>query len=55
MELDFDHQTRADHALAVPGVTRAGDRTVAYQPADGLAFLGTFRTIMKAAAIRMAP
>ncbi|MGI8643643.1 MAG: M55 family metallopeptidase [Thermomicrobiales bacterium] len=55
VELDFDHQARADQACYVPGISRAGERTVAWQPADGLEFITTFRAIMKAAAIRMSP
>ncbi len=55
VELEMDHQARADQALTIPGVERTGDRAVAYHPADGLAFIRTFRAAMKAAAIRMSP
>ena len=55
VELEMDHQARADQTLTIPGVERTGDRAVAYHPADGLAFIRTFRAAMKAAAIRMSP
>ena len=55
VELDFDHQARADQAVLVPGIERAGERTVAWAPADGKAFGLTFRAVMKAASIRMSP
>lgn len=55
VELDFEHQTRADQAAYVPTVDRAGERTVAFSPSDGLEFILTFRAIMKAAAVRMSP
>ncbi len=55
VELDFEHQARADQAILVPGVERAGERTVAWSPTDGKAFGLTFRAIMKAASIRMSP
>lgn len=55
VELDFEHQTRADQASYIPTVERAGERTVAFSPSDGLDFIHTFRAIMKAAAVRMSP
>jgi D-amino peptidase len=55
VEVDFDHQARADHAAMVPTVKRVGDRTVAYRPADGQAMIEVFRAITSAAAIRMSP
>lgn len=55
VELDFDHQARADQACYVPAVSRAGERTISWQPADGLAFIATFRAVMKAASIQMSP
>jgi D-amino peptidase len=55
VEIEFDHQSRADHAALVPSVERAGERAVAYQPADGLSFIATFRAVVKAASIRMSP
>jgi D-amino peptidase len=55
VELEFEHQARADQAVLVPGVERAGERAVAFRPADGLDFILIFRAAMKAAAIRMSP
>jgi D-aminopeptidase len=55
VELDFDHQARAQACLFVPGVERAGERTVAYVAADALAFSGTFRALMKASAVTFSP
>ena len=55
VEVEFDHQSRADQAAYVPGVERAGERTVAYVPADGVDFIYTYRAVTKAAAIRMSP
>lgn len=55
VELEFDHQARADHAAAVPTVERTGERTVAFSPPDGLVFNQTFRAVMRAAAVRMSP
>ncbi len=55
VELEFDHQSRADQAAAVPGVERAGERAVVFAPADGLIFNRTFRAIMRTASIRMSP
>ena len=55
VELDFDHQARADQACYVPGVSRAGERTISWRPEDGLAFITTFRAVVKAAAISMSP
>ncbi len=55
VELDFDHQTRADQAVSVPTVDRAGERTIAFSPADGLGFISIFRAVMKAASVSMSP
>lgn len=55
VELEFDHQSRADQAAYVPGLERAGERAVAFRPRDGLDFIRTFGAVMKAAAIRMSP
>lgn len=55
VELEFDHQARADQALTIPGVKRVGERAVGYRPADGYEFLQVFRAIMKTASIRMSP
>ena len=55
VELDFEHQARADQACLARGVTRAGERTIAFQAEDGLDFCRQFRTVMKLATIRMTP
>ena len=55
VEVEFDHQTRADQACYVPGVERVGERAIAYHPADGIDFIRTFRAAVKAAAVRMSP
>jgi D-amino peptidase len=55
VELEFDHQSRADQALLIPGVERAGERAIAFRPADGLEFNAMFRAACKLAAIRMSP
>jgi D-amino peptidase len=55
VELEFDHQARADQAILVPGVDRSGERSVAWAPADGDEFIRTFRAVMKCAAIAMSP
>jgi D-amino peptidase len=55
IEIEFDHQTRADQAAYIPGVKRGGERFVTYCPADGVEFIRTFRAIVKAAAVRMSP
>ena len=55
VELEMDHQSRADHAANIPTVERSGERAVAFTPDDGLAFMQTFRAIMRASAIRMSP
>lgn len=55
VELEFEHQSRADQAVLALGVERSGERTIAFQPADGLEFCSQFRAVMKLASIRMAP
>jgi D-amino peptidase len=55
IEVDFDHQSRADQCLYIPGVERAGDRTVGYWPKDPLDFIRVFRALMRASAIVLAP
>ncbi len=55
VEVDFEHQARADQCAYIPGVERAGERTVAYRPADGLEFAHTFRAIMRASGIKFSP
>ena len=55
VELDFDHQSRADQAVLCPGVSRAGERTIAFKPRDGREFCQVIRAVMKLAGIRMSP
>ncbi len=53
VELEFDHQAHADQAVHVPGVSRVGERAVAWTPEDGLKFIYTFSAIMRCATIRV--
>lgn len=55
VEIEFEHQSRADQAGYVPGVKRSGERCIVFKPADGLDFIRTFRAVVKAGAIRMSP
>lgn len=55
VEVEFEHQSRADQAAYLPNVRRGGDRFVVFEPANGLDLIRTFRAITKAAAIRMSP
>ncbi len=55
VEIDFDHQARADQCLYLPGVTRAGERTIRYTASDALAFNRTFRAVMNASSISFSP
>ncbi len=52
VEVDFEHQSRADQCAYIPGVSRTGERTVSYTPVDGVAFARTFRALMRASAIK---
>ena len=55
VELEFDHQSRADQAVLVPGVVRTGERAIAWVPTSGHDFIRTFRAVMKVADVRMSP
>ena len=55
VELEFDHQARADQAIQVPGVSRTGERSVTWIPEDGYEFIQTFSAVMMCAGIRMSP
>ena len=55
VELEFDHQARADQAIQVPGVSRTGERSVSWIPENGREFIRTFNAVMMCAAIRMSP
>lgn len=49
IEVELDHQTRADGAVRIPTVERAGWRTVSYKPADTIEMMIVFRAILAAA------
>lgn len=49
------HPARAQACLFIPGVERAGDRTVAFVAAETLAFNDTFRALIKASAVMFSP
>lgn len=55
VELEYDHQARADQVALMPGVERTGWRTIGFRPKDGLEFNKMFRAAMKLASIRMSP
>lgn len=55
VEIDFDHQARAQACLFIPEVERAGERTVAFTAADALAFNQVFRAVVKASAVTFSP
>ena len=55
VELEFDHQARADQAELLPGTTRTGERAISFNPADGVEFNVMFRAACKLAGIRMSP
>ena len=55
IELEFDHQTRADQCLFIPGVKRAGERTVGFSANDALEMNQVFRALIKASRVQMSP
>ena len=55
VEIDFDHQARADQCLYISGVTRAGERTVSFAAADALEFNRIFRAVINASSISFSP
>lgn len=48
IEIDCDHQTRVTNTCLIPGVTRAGWRTLIYQPSDALEMISVFRAVTSA-------
>lgn len=50
VEIDFDHQSRADSCGYLPGVERTGERTITIRPADGREFGRFWRAILAAGA-----
>jgi D-amino peptidase len=55
VEVEFDHQARADHAARVPTIERVGERTVAFRPSDGIELATLFRAATRAASISFSP
>lgn len=55
IEVDFDHQTRADQCTYLPGIDRAGDRTVAFVAKDAVALVRTMRAILRAGSVALSP
>ena len=55
IELDYDHQSRADQVAKLTDFTRVGERTVSYRAADGLEFLRLFKNAMDVAGISLSP
>jgi D-amino peptidase len=51
IELEFDHQARADQAILVPGVVRTGERSVAWVAQNGLEFMQRFLAVTTVASI----
>ena len=55
VELEFDHQTRADAAEQQAGAERVGNRTVAFVAADGIDLLQKFVRTMRASGVTLSP
>lgn len=55
VELDFDHQVRAEAAARNPGIERIGARSVAFQVDDGLELLNTFLAALRSSYVRISP
>ena len=55
IELDFEHQARADQCVLFTGVDRVGDRTIGFTVNNGLELCRIFRGVMKLASIRFTP
>ena len=55
IELDFEHQSRADQCVLFTGVERIGDRTIGFTVNSGLDLCRMFRGVMKLAGIRLTP
>lgn len=49
VEVELDHQSKADAADRIPGVERSAWRTVSFQPADAVEMMTVFRAILTAA------
>ncbi len=55
IELDFEHQARADQCMLFGGVERVGARTIGFTVSGGLELCRVFRGVMKLASIRFSP
>ena len=55
VELEFDHPSRADACLLLPGVERKGDRSVEFIAADGVNLFHTFRVLMRLSDVQLSP
>ncbi|MCA9837107.1 MAG: M55 family metallopeptidase [Trueperaceae bacterium] len=55
IELEFDHQSRADQCLYIPGIKRAGERAVSFVASDALEMNQIFRALIKASRVQMSP
>lgn len=55
VELDFDHQSRADQCVLFTGVERIGDRSIAFSVSDGKDLCRVFRAVMKLSGVRLSP
>lgn len=55
MEVEFEHQSRADQAAYIPGVERSGERAVSCKPTDGVELIRYFKAITRAASITFSP
>lgn len=55
VELEFDHQVRADAAARNHGVERVDERTVRFIANDGIELLNLFLTVMRSSYVRISP
>ena len=55
VDLEFDHPSRADACLLLPGVERKGDRSVGYVATDGVHLFHTFRALMRLSDVQLSP
>ncbi|HRA47274.1 MAG TPA: M55 family metallopeptidase [Thermomicrobiales bacterium] len=55
IEVEFEHQSRADQAERIPGIERAGERAIAFRPNDGVEMITLFKAAVRAASISFSP
>lgn len=55
IELEFDHQSRADQCVLFTGVSRVGPRAIQFAVSNGLELCRIFRGVMKLAGIKLNP